>query len=152
MTANNDVNVSFEDSKFDGITVKARIKTISFETLKNRDDDSLVGQGVRVSFAFDEPAVCTDGDIKQPGYVFRPFPFRVKPAESDAAKAKQQREFDLRDLAKIAVAAGTLKKAPAYNMSAIIQGVSEAEGALVLLKLTLDKKGYQKFDVSAAGR
>ena len=150
MTENTDINIPLEEDKFDGITVPATIKSVESIVLPSEWDTE--GQGIRVTYSLEEPALSTQGNLKQPGYTLRSFPFKIKPTEQDPAKAAQQREYAYKDLARIAQAAGTLDKMSSAKPVQIIAAVSAAEGKRVLLKLSLDKKGYQRIDVAAPGK
>jgi hypothetical protein len=150
MTGNSDVNISLEEAKFENITVPATIKSVESITLEGEWDNN--GQGIRITYAVEAPIQATNGDLKQPGHILRPFPFKIKPTEMDPAKAAQQREYAFKDLARIAQAAGTLARVASATPAQIIAAVSAAEGKRVLLKLSIDKKGYQRIDAAAPGR
>lgn len=138
---NKDLCVLVGDPMFTNQTVLAVIRPPD----KVAADAEGRGKAVRLSFEIKQELVSTDGVKKAPGYIWKPrFPSVYEPASQDQ-KDLDQAERGLKDLYRLAIAAGALTRKTLPTVGNILRAVGELNSKPVMIKFVV-KKGSKRND------
>lgn len=131
--ANKDLHIQVTDPLFDGQTVLATIQRPE----KVAVDDQGNGAAVKLSFKLGGEVKDTFGISKAPGYLYRSrFPWVYRAAKNEQ-KALDEADRGRRDIVRLEIAAGLLKKGAAPDEQTMLRNVGQLEGKQVLIKFSI---------------